>query len=491
MRDQLPALGAAFPRCTAAQTVAEACSGLVDDLWGAGGLPSVYLLIDGRLRCQAARGYFQVVDGFPPGTGVIGRVVETGVAEVITDLRADADFIAAMPGLQAEACAPVHVYGDVVGAVSIEATSLLPAGIEELIGAAAAALGASIERAGGLPPVPLAQRLARISVGLTALTDSNEVASRAVEAAVQISGMSTASLSCGDPEGRWSIRDVCGPLADVLRRWSDADHRVVAGWVRAGTSSHFPGGSAAPGGYEFLLRAGIRALGVQPLVAGGRVTGLLTTADTRLVDHDPTIGAALELLAAQIAGSLATAEAIEELSRRALRDELTGLRNSAAFAEDLQLVIREARSRPADRHTACFSIDVDHFKKINDTYGHPAGDGLLRDLAGALESELRDDDRLYRVGGDEFAVLAHVSSGLEMQPIAERLLSAARGLRTTISLGATLCSSRDPEIVRITADRALYSAKSAGRDRAVIASCDGAPGPAIDAPAQAPARTRS
>ncbi len=112
-----------FPRCSAARTVPAACEGLVDDLWEYGGLPSVYLLVDGRLRCLAARGYFQVVDGFPPGTGVIGRVVATGEPVVIEDLGTTTHFIAAIPGINAEACAPVAVQGRVVGAVNIESRS--------------------------------------------------------------------------------------------------------------------------------------------------------------------------------------------------------------------------------------------------------------------------------------------------------------------------------------------------------------------------------
>lgn len=469
MTDPSVAANEQFPRCAAARTVAAACAGLVDDLWAFGGLPSVYLLIDGRLRCQAARGYFQVVDGFAPGTGVIGRVIATGKTEIITDVTEDDEFIAAIPGVRAEACAPVRVYGEVIGAISIESHTSLPADVGQLITDAADQLGRSIETAGGLPPASLAQRLARIAVTLTALTDIAEIEFRSVKAAIELSTMSTAALSSCDSSGRWSIRHASGPLAEALSGWSDADHRVIAGWVQAGTSSHFPGGATAPRGYEFLLRAGVRALAVQPLVVGGRVTGLLTTADTRSVEHSPTIGAAMELLAAQTAGSLATAGAIEDLSRRALRDQLTGLHNAAAFSEDLRQAAASRHSAVGADRLVCFIIDVDHFKKVNDTYGHPAGDDLLQTLATVLALELRDADRIYRIGGDEFAVLAAADGIAEISAISERLLRAARRVRTTISLGATQVSSPDAEAVRLTADRALYQAKSAGRDQATTA----------------------
>ncbi len=470
MTDQPTGFANAFPSCERAETVPDACTGLVDDLWYAGGLPSVYLLLDGRLRCQAARGYFQVVDGFPPGTGVIGRTVETGLATIIDDVTVVHEFIAAIPGIRAEACAPVLVHGEVVGAVNIESTTSLPKRVEELITAAAEQLGSSIEKAGGLPPVSLAQRLARIAVGLTALTDTGEIEERSVHAAVQLSQMSSAALSACDGAGVWSVRNACGPLAEALCGWSDADHRVIAGWVQAGTSSHFPGRTyAAPRGYAFLLRAGVRALSVHPLVVGGSVTGLLTTADTRFVEHDSTVGAALELLAAQTASSLATAAAIEELSHRALQDQLTGLKNGAAFIADLRRAAERAAASTPGEDIACFLIDVDSFKDVNDTYGHPAGDGLLRDLAQELAVELRDTDGLYRVGGDEFAVLAPLHGDDTVALVADRLLTAGRRVRTTISLGVTLLGSAEPETVRLTADRALYRAKSAGRDQAIFA----------------------
>ena len=452
----------AFPLCSAARTVADACTGLADDLWDSGSLPSVYLLVDGRLRCLAARGYFQVVDGFPPGTGVIGRVVASGVGEVLNDVHLDPDFIAAVPGLRAEASMPVRVAGVVIGSVNLESTTTVDdAGVEALM-AAATVLGERIERLGGLPPVPLAQRVARISVGLASSNDATVIRTKAVEGAVELSGMSSAALSGVDADGRWAVRHSSGPLGTTLAGWTDADHRVIARWVGTGTSSHFPGGDHTPPGYEFLLHSGVRAIAVQPLVVGGQVTGLLTTADTDPVAHDPMVGAALELLAAQTAASLATATAIAELSRRAAQDPLTGLSNAAVFAEDLQ------------RHAgtpgwACVLMDLDHFKVVNDTFGHPAGDRLLRALAAELTAEVREGDSLYRLGGDEFAALVRADDADVALAVAERLVHAARRVRTTISAEVALLAApgADADSVRGGADAALYRAKAAGRDQVV------------------------
>jgi diguanylate cyclase (GGDEF)-like protein len=448
-----------FPRCTAGGTLLEACEGLADDLYEDFALPSIYLLVDGRLRCQAARGYFQVVDGFTPSTGVIGRVVSTGEPVVIHDVRQDPSFIAAIPGLIAEACVPVRVHGALVGAVNVESTAWLPPDVELRLARAADALGRAIERLGGMPPVPLAQRLARIAVGLTSLTDGAEIRARAVEGALGVSGMSSAALSEEDAAGRWGVVTASGPLATTLAEWTDDDHRVIAAWVDAGTSSHFPGGVDVPPGYEFLLRAGVRAIAVQPLVVAGRVTGLLTTADTHPVPHDPSVGAALELLAAQTAASLANAEAMAELSRRAREDPLTGLRNAASFAQDLG---------EAAAGTACVLVDIDHFKQVNDTFGHVAGDRLLCALADELTAHLRDGALLYRVGGDELAVLLQADEEAAAV-VAERLVVAARRVRTTVSIGVALVGDAPPQVARLRADEALYTAKSRGRDQYVLA----------------------
>lgn len=453
-----------YARCAAARTVAEACDGLADDLREVFELPSVYLLVDGRLRCQASRGYFQVVDGFMSSAGVIGRVVDRGEAVHLGDAQQDPTFISAIPGLAAEACVPVRVFDQVVGAVNVESMTRLPDDVLEQLTGAAEHLSATIERLGGLPPVGLAQRLARIAVGLSCLTDAAEIRHQAVAGAREVSGMGSAALSEIGTDGQWAVAAAAGPLATPLAQWSHEEHQIIAALVQAGTSSHFPGGVEVPPGYEFLLRSGVRAIAVQPLAVAGRVTGLLITADTGPIPHDPSVGAAVELLAAQTAASLANAEAMAELSRRAEEDPLTGLRNAARFAADL------AAAPPG---TACLLVDVDHFKSVNDSFGHVAGDRLLCGLADELSADLRGDARLYRVGGDELAVLLQATSE-EAGVVGARLCEAARRVRTTVSIGGALTGDGavggdTPDVARLRADRALYRAKSQGRDRFVLA----------------------
>lgn len=172
------------------------------------------------------------------------------------------------------------------------------------------------------------------------------------------------------------------------------------------------------------------------------------------------------LLALVVAHAQAGRDRLRELdllSRRADSDPLTGLRHHRPFEERL------AASAPG--RTAVIALDVDQFKKINDEYGHQAGDHALVALVAALTQALRGDDQLYRIGGDEFAVVVDVSGVSEALTIARRLLVAARLSGRTISVGAALrLAGETGRETLLRADKALYEAKRAGRDTARIAA---------------------
>jgi len=153
---------------------------------------------------------------------------------------------------------------------------------------------------------------------------------------------------------------------------------------------------------------------------------------------------------------------LDVLHRHANSDPLTGLRHHRPFSERL------AAARPG--RTAVIAIDVDGFKKINDEYGHQAGDHALVRLGDALQSTLRAVDELYRIGGDEFAVVVTVQSAAEALSIADRLLQAARAAGYPISVGVALCGPDEEGRATLRrADAALYEAKRSGRNKARLA----------------------
>ena len=173
----------------------------------------------------------------------------------------------------------------------------------------------------------------------------------------------------------------------------------------------------------------------------------------------------LELLAAHVSSCLRTAEALRASRERAAQDPLTGLGHHAAFYEALAGAHRRPR-------TAVLLCDLDGFKTLNDRYGHQHGDQVLRDVAAALGGALRRGDRLFRIGGDEFAALVAVAGDDEALEAGERLRAAvaAADLGLTVSIGVAV--PRDGEVDSALvgrADRALYGVKATGRDGVALA----------------------
>lgn len=188
------------------------------------------------------------------------------------------------------------------------------------------------------------------------------------------------------------------------------------------------------------------------------------------------------------------AKLIDELKRQALIDLLTGLPNRRAFNE--QAADQIALARRHNRPLTVLMIDLDRFKRINDTYGHPAGDMVLRAMASAGKSILRQSDIFARLGGEEFAVLLPETSEEQAIMIADRLRQAIAKSRFdhdwegqtpiafTVSIGVAPCFHDDSaiEYALKRADRSLYSAKQDGRNRTKVWSRM----PEVEAPIQLP-----
>jgi len=170
-------------------------------------------------------------------------------------------------------------------------------------------------------------------------------------------------------------------------------------------------------------------------------------------------------------------QARETLRRQATRDSLTGAWNHAAIFEVLQREM--ARSRREKRPLAIALVDLDHFKRINDTYGHLAGDGVLRELVQRMSIALRPNDLIGRVGGEEFLLVLPGCDEAAVRKVCERLRERIRGepfrtegacIPVTASFGAVVYESDryDNDALFRAADTALYRAKAAGRDRIEI-----------------------
>ncbi|WP_165071590.1 diguanylate cyclase [Paludisphaera rhizosphaerae] len=169
-----------------------------------------------------------------------------------------------------------------------------------------------------------------------------------------------------------------------------------------------------------------------------------------------------------------------EMYERTVRDNLTGLYNRAYLLEQIGPLCERNFIRGLG--TAVLMIDVDHFKRINDTHGHDAGDAALREVAKTLRDSTRSEDLVARYGGEEFLVALPTSSkeqALERAEqirmfLADRIIRAGRReLRITASFGVSCSLIGRPRTINAlisTADLALYEAKRAGRNRVVDAS---------------------
>ncbi|HEY8583160.1 MAG TPA: PAS domain S-box protein [Capillimicrobium sp.] len=162
-------------------------------------------------------------------------------------------------------------------------------------------------------------------------------------------------------------------------------------------------------------------------------------------------------------------EVEERLRMFAERDALTGLVNRRRFEE----VLAQRLERPGHGGGALLLLDLDHFKFVNDSFGHAAGDDLIRAIAGVLAERLRGEDVLARLGGDEFAVLLPKADAVEAAAVARRLVAGVEVARPTgLQIGASVgvaCFAPDAESTAgdllIAADIALYKAKETGRGR--------------------------
>ncbi len=172
------------------------------------------------------------------------------------------------------------------------------------------------------------------------------------------------------------------------------------------------------------------------------------------------------------------AQELDRQRREAMRDELSGVGNRRAFDEALRFMMTNFRRRK--RPFALLMIDIDHFKWINDTHGHLAGDEVVRRLGQTLQRAVRPTDRVARYGGDEFGVFlsgADLSTGVETAQRIRRQIDStnfdvgdnAGRLAVTLSMGLAVVEGDDSGSSLIKrADEALYESKQAGRNRLTV-----------------------
>jgi diguanylate cyclase (GGDEF)-like protein len=213
-----------------------------------------------------------------------------------------------------------------------------------------------------------------------------------------------------------------------------------------------------------------------PLVVGGRVVGVLELGMLE-ADLDEEAQQPLETLAIHAAAALEAARLHRQAEDLAQVDALTQLYNRRALDTDLGQEL--ARSARYGRPLACILLDLDHFKVLNDTFGHLHGDEVLRAVSETLSGTLRESDTVYRYGGEEFAVLVREGDLADALLLAERLRDEVSRVfvgeqgtaKVTASFGVAAAPQHGTTVAELlaSADAALYAAKRAGRDRVEVA----------------------
>ncbi len=326
---------------------------------------------------------------------------------------------------------------------------------------------------------PVSQRLAT-------LAREPEVRELLLRSARHIVGFDGAAVVVTDESRtRYVVEAAVGWPSELLKRTVGLEERTWAAWVlrsaeEAYLLDHLSGHETRMPVLVLDERASAaESLLAVPLRAGDRTLGALILTGERGV-FDASSRRVLEILANQAAATLSLIQEREKQRQLAVRDALTGLYNRRAFNELLVRAIG-SEDRRQNGSLGLILLDIDHFKKLNDTYGHPAGDAALRSLARLLLQHLRKSDQAARYGGEEFVVILPGADEERSVQAAERLRDAlehhrfvheAARIPLSASLGVAVwpADGREADALLAAADRSLYAAKEGGRNRVVAAS---------------------
>ena len=336
------------------------------------------------------------------------------------------------------------------------------------------------------PGVPDSTTLLPIADLEDPLTVEGE-SSRREPVAVPVAAPVAAEIADAAPVGVARVTTL--PGGGIRPRFDELTARITAAGSVAGSpitpaAGATTGGGRAVGTHLIAERIATRAREVfgltdtlaAPLTSDDQVVGAIVLSRRTAGAWSPTTRRILNGAAIEASAALARAYSMRAAEAKASTDALTGLPNRRYFDEFCGLLARRRRSGDA---VGVLMIDIDRFKRLNDTFGHATGDEVLRAVGGAIVSAVREDDVPARYGGEEFVVLLRNPTPEVAFEVGERVRAAVGSLdlrklgvgRVSVSVGVAVARQVDqpiPELIA-EADRALYRAKRGGRDRVIAA----------------------
>jgi diguanylate cyclase (GGDEF)-like protein len=427
-------------------------------------MPSIFVLDHGRLWLVAQRGYAVVPDGITVDSGITGRAIRLGRAQLAPDVRTDPDYIAALPGVSSELAVPLRSGRMIVGVLNIESERALPDGATQAIRPLARAVAPLVEALRANRTLDLAG-LARLFVHLGSLRDPETIASLAAASLARVLPVEASQIVVWDELGApkelasWASDDrphVPLSLSELEAARTQVDSTVVCHVVEL------------DGRGRSRRRRSVVWL---PLRANAEDLGALVGISEAAEHVDPVQLDTAAVLAAHVATSLDAAFALRRERRSAVTDSLTGILNRRGLEERLESALGAAQK--ARMPLSLLVIDCDDFKEINDRAGHEFGDTLLREIADVLSRSLPGGAEAARLGGDEFVVMlpeagadaAEALGGQIRNVLAEGLTDAGFPLCISAGISTYPFDGAGPTALLRAADQALYAAKSGGKNR--------------------------
>ena len=428
---------------------------------------------------------------FSPGEGAIGACYQRGLPMSLAHLRPGYSglcYYAEPAPVRAFLAVPIKENGTTLGVLCADRVEDVPFGPaeEQALADSVSHLLRVLENERVFVRLERSQRehhvLYHASSALGAAVNEQAVLDAALGAAAQIVGYDFAAVSHYDGQTRQhSIKRAIGEGAAELTHLSFRDNTSLT--AMAVHNRHY-----LPYRGDFDCQSqvvytrnrnlsGMQSLLILPLVVREAAIGTLALAARRRDAFGAEVRPALQLLANQLAVALSNAASVARLEELATTDGLTGCFNKRYFQDEFKARLQAAQR--FGRKLSLVIVDLDHFKTVNDTYGHHTGDVVIRELGQILRRLKRETDVVARFGGEEFCVLCEETDAEGACLLAERVREELErtafetdlgSVRVTASLGLATFPEhgKDKQALFAAADRALYAAKHNGRNQVAV-----------------------